>query len=253
MAADGELSLWILSCLLLSLRIGPVFLFAPPFTLTRMPALFRVLFVLALAATLISSDRTRLIQGDGLGFLIIAAICELLLGLLFALILQLGFAALQFAGRLVDIQAGFGLASLIDPTSHSQAPLVGSLFAYATAALFFALDGHLELLRIMNASLNMVPIGAWQLPDSPERLAAYMSSLFILGMGVAGAAILTLLLVDIVIALLARTIPQMNVLILGFQVKTIVVLAVLPLCLGIGATVMLRLIRTALDALSELV
>lgn len=253
MSADAQLSLWIMSCLLLSLRIGPLFLFAPPFTLTRMPAPFRVLFVLALAAMLLSADKTRMIQADGLGFLIVAAICELLLGLLFALILQLCFAALQFAGRLVDIQAGFGLASLIDPTSHSQAPLVGSLFAYATAALFFALDGHIELLRIMNASLNAVPLGAWRLPDSLERLTTYMSSLFILGMGVAGAAILTLLLVDIVIALLARTVPQMNVLILGFQVKTIVVLAVLPLCLGVGGTVMLRFIRTTLDALSDLV
>lgn len=253
MTLGDDLSRWIASCLLLSLRIGPLFAFAPPFTLTRMPTLFRTLFTLGLSITLISSDQARLIPSTGLGFLIPTAACELLLGLLFALALQLCFAALQMAGRLVDIQAGFGLASVIDPTSRNQAPLIGSLFAYATAALFFSLDGHLELLRLMNASLDVIPLGAWRLPASPERMSIYMSSMFILAMGVAGAAVLTLLLVDIVIALLARTVPQMNVLVLGFQVKTIVVLAVLPLCFGVGGAIMLRMIRVALDSLSSLV
>jgi len=253
MMVGGELARWILSCLLLTLRIGPLFAFAPPFTLTRMPALFRTLIALSLAVTLVSADAAHMIADSDLSFLIGAAICELLLGLLFALVLQLCFAALQMAGRLVDIQAGFGLASLIDPTSHAQAPLIGSLFAYVAGALFFASDGHLELFRILNASLDVVPIGAWRLADAPERLVTYMSYFFILALGVAGAAILTLLLVDIVIALLARTVPQMNVLVLGFQVKTIVILAILPLCFGVGGAVMLRLLRIALDSLSDLI
>jgi flagellar biosynthetic protein FliR len=235
------------------MRIGPIFALAPPFTLMRLPMLFRTLLVLALAMTLASADPGRLVQNTGIGSLIAAAVCELLLGLLFALSLQVCFAGLQMAGRLVDIQAGFGLASVIDPTSHAQAPLIGSLFAYAAGALFFSADGHLELLRIMNASINAIPIGAWRLPASPERLTAYMSTIFVLAIGVAGAAILTLLLVDLVIALLARTVPQMNVLILGFQVKTLVILTVLPLCFGMGGAIMLRLVRVALDSVGQMV
>ena len=72
------------------------------------------------------------------------------------------------------------------------------------------------------------------MPHSLERLSAYMSLMFLMAFGVAGASVLALFLCDMVIALLSRTVPQMNVLILGFQVKTIVLLLTLPLAFGMG-------------------
>lgn len=247
-----ELSRWIASCLVLGLRIAPIFVFAPPFTLTRVPRLFLVLLGLGIAVALLSSDPRRMLPTITTGTLVQAAVCELLLGGFFVLVMQLCFAALYLAGRTVDIQAGFGLATLIDPNSHVQTPLVGSLFAYVAGALFFSVDGHVELLRILAASLDAVPLGGWIVPVSLGRLTEFMSAVFVMGMGVAGAAILVMILIDMVIALLARTVPQMNVLILGFQVKTIALLMVLPLCFGVGSALMLRMLRLTLEALPGL-
>ena len=244
---------WICSCLLLSMRIAPIFAFAPPFTLVRAPVLFRLLFGMALATSIISANPEKIMADISPAALIPAAVSELLLGMIFVLLMQLCFASLQLAGRLIDIQAGFGLATLIDPTSHAQTPLVGTLFAYAAGALFFSMDGHFELLRIIVASLEAAPIGGWAMPVSLARLTAYIATIFILGMGVAGAAILILLLVDMIIALLARTVPQMNVLIMGFQVKTIALLLVLPLCLGMGGALMAQMIRITLETLPKLI
>jgi flagellar biosynthetic protein FliR len=247
------LSTWVTSSLLLGLRIAPVFAFAPPFTLIRIPRLFRLLFGLGLAACMVAVLPASVSLGDiSLATLVSAAVRELMLGAMFVLAFQLVFAALYMAGRTIDIQAGFGLAMLIDPNTRGQTPLVGTLFAYAAAALFFALDGHADLLRILSASLEAIPLGTWTLPGSLGRLSAFMSAVFLMGFGAAGTAILALFLVDMVIALLSRTVPQMNVLIMGFQVKTIVLLLVLPVCFGAGGALLVRMMRITLEALPGL-
>ena len=251
--ADGALVAWVTSCLLVGLRIAPVFAFAPPFTLIRSPRTFRVLLALGLSVCLVSAfPQATALPDYELGTIVVAAFRELLVGLVFCLAFQIAFGALYFAGRTVDIQSGYGLAVLIDPTTRSQMPLVGTLFAYAAAALFFAMDGHLELVRLFAASLDAVPLGTWVMPESIARLAAFMSTAFIMAIGVAGTAVIALFLADVVIAAMSRTIPQMNVLMLGIQVKTILLLLVLPITLAAGSALLVRLMAMTLQAIPRL-
>jgi len=240
--------------MVLGLRVAPVFSFAPPFTLMRVPLLFRVLFGLALSAGLAAAYPKAGMLGDtSLAAALPAAARELGLGLVFVLAFNLSFAALQFAGRVVDIQAGFGLAAVIDPVTKSQMPLIGTLFAYATGAMFFAFDGHLELLKLFGASLDAVPLGAWSMPHSIARLTAFISVSFLAAFGVAASAILALFLIDLAIAFLSRTVPQMNVLVFGFQVKTIALLLVLPTSFGFGGVLLTRMAATMLQAIPRLI
>ena len=253
MASQGLPIGWIFSSLLLSLRVAPVFALAPPFSLTRVPALFRVLFGLGISACLVSAHpEASAINALDLGTLLPIAMRELLLGSIFVLVFQLMFAGLYMAGRTLDIQAGFGLAVLIDPTTRGQVPLIGTLFAYAAAAVFFALDGHAELLRIMGASLDAIPLGTGGLPVTLGRLTSFISVVFMISFGVAGGAILCLFLADLAIAMLSRTVPQMNVLVLGLQVKTILILVVLPTTFGFAGALLARLARVTLEALPGL-
>jgi flagellar biosynthetic protein FliR len=247
------LSGWVTSSLLLGLRIVPVFVFAPPFTLVRMPRLFRVLFGLGLA-TCLASGNPNLVAVDNLplGELLIVAIRELALGMTFVLAFQIFFGALYLAGRTIDIQAGYGLAVLIDPTTRTQTPLVGTLFAYAAGAVFFAVNGHIELLRVMTASLDAIPLGGWSMPESTGPIAGYISTIFVMAVGVAGASILILFIVDLVIAMLSRTVPQMNVLVLGFQVKTIVLFLILPISFGLAGAEFARMTSYVLTTLPRI-
>ena len=242
------------SSLLLSLRVAPVFAFAPPFTLVRLPVTFRMLFSLGIAACIVAANPAAAALSDlSVGGLATLAARELLLGTIFLVAFQLSFAALQFAGRTVDLQAGFGMSSLIDPTTRASMPMVGTLFVYAAAAVFFAADGHVELVRLLAASVDAVPLGTHRLPASPERLIAFMSLTFLTAFGVAGGAMLALFLTDVAITMLSRTVPQMNVLVLGFQVKTIVLLLVRPLSFGVGGALLARTTRLALEALPGLI
>jgi flagellar biosynthetic protein FliR len=238
---------------LLGLRIAPVFALAPPFTLVPVPALFRVLFGLGISIALVGAHpQGTLLANDDLATMFLAGARELALGMVIVLAFQIAFGALYVAGRVIDIQAGFGLALLIDPTSQSQTPLTGMLFAYAAAAMFFAMDGHIELLRLFGASIDTIPLGAWSMPHSIERVTAFMSVTFVMAFGVAGGSILVLFLIDMSIAFLSRTVPQMNVLILGFQVKTIALLLVLPTSFGIGGVLLIRMMSMVLHAIPRL-
>lgn len=242
----------IVSALLLGLRLAPILAYAPPFTLVRMPRLTRMLMGMGLSTCLIAGHPNAIMTDLSLGAAIVGAVRELAIGLYIVLAFQIVFGALNFAGRTVDVQAGFGLSMVIDPSSRSQTALTGTLFAYAAGLIFFAMDGHLELFRFLSASLEAVPIGGWTMPSDIGPLLQFMSVTFIVALGVAGFCILALFLTDLVIALLSRTVPQMNVLVMGFQVKTLIFLLVLPMSFGVGGAVLFRMLSRLLEVLPRL-
>jgi flagellar biosynthetic protein FliR len=107
--------------------------------------------------------------------------------------------------------------------------------------------------RLLAASLQAIPLGTWELPNSIARVEMFLSVVMLTAFGIAGGTILALFLVDIVIALMSRTIPQMNVLILGFQVKTILLLIALPTSFGLAGALFLRLNATLLQTLPRMI
>ncbi|KSB91852.1 hypothetical protein AS593_07455 [Caulobacter vibrioides] len=244
---------WAFSAVLLSLRIAPVFALAPPFTLTRVPATFRALFGVGVAACMASGLPADAAIADlSAGGLLVAAARELALGGIFVMAFQVTFGAIYFVGRTLDIQAGFGLAMLIDPTTNNQTPLIGTLFAYLAGAIFFAMDGHGQLLRIFAATLDAMPLGAGHFPASTQSLTRFISIVFLTGFGVGGGAILCLFLADLAITALSRTVPQMNVLILGLQVKGLLLLVVLPATFGVAGSLLARMMVILLESLPGL-
>ena len=250
----GNLGHSLIMVLLVSLRIVPTLAFSPPFTLIRVPATVRLILCLSLSAWIVSAHpaQTSAIDLEKIGMLSVA-MSELMIGLALALALQLAFAALMTVGRTIDLQAGYAFAVIADPTSRSQMPLIGMIFAYAAAAVFFATDGPENLLAIWSVSLEHVPLGAGLGKEALPNLAGYMGSIFVVAFGGGGLVLLVLLMIDFSIALVSRTLPQMNVMFLGFQVKALATLIVLPIALAGSAALFVRMFRFALDTMLELV
>jgi flagellar biosynthetic protein FliR len=233
---------------LASLRLAPVLTFAPPFTLVKVPAAVRAMLVISLAAAMLPAIGAAGYP-SGSGQLIAAGVGELALGLSLALALQLTFAMIGMAGRALDIQAGFGLAFLIDPTTKVQTPLIGALFGYAAAAVFFATSAPHDLVHALALSFDTVPIGYVSDPHGLGSLLGFLGAVSMIALGLVGLATTVLFIVDLVIALLSRTLPQMNVLVLGFQLKAVITLLVLPITFGLAAAGMARMIRLAIEAM----
>lgn len=241
-----------LASILASLRVVPAIGFAQPFTSVRTPGTVRALLALALGAWLAAGSPPEVRLNASPGLLASAAATELLIGIALALALHAAFAALLVVGRLMDIQAGFGLAALVDPTTRAQLPLAGTVFLYAAGALFFAGDGPTNLLALLSASMTAMPIGSPVLLN-PVALAALLSTCFTIACGIGGSIILALFLTDLAIAFMSRTLPQMNVMLLGFQVKAILLLLLMPVSLSLSASVILRLLNAAFQFAPELV
>jgi flagellar biosynthetic protein FliR len=239
--------------LLLSLRIGPALAFAPPFTLMRTPSTVRVIVALGLSFWLVLANPGQTYLQPGLqDDLVSAALSELFLGVTLALALQLAFGAILVAGRTLDFQAGFGLSLMVDPTLRTQMPLIGTLLVYAAGALFFASNGATDLLAVWSYSLSFAPLGLYAPTGDLSAIGSYMAAAHILAISIVGGVLFCLFMIDLGLAFLSRTLPQMNALVLGFQVKTLALLCLTPLIFAFSAGLMLRLVRLAIEATPEL-
>jgi flagellar biosynthetic protein FliR len=228
---------WLLATALVSVRLGMVMLMTPVFSLIGLPVNVRVLLVLSLSVSLVSGLGAEVIAATptSAGAFAIAAGGEFVVGALMAFSLFAAFAAFQFAGRIMDVQLGFGVAALIDPATENQAPLLGTILNMAAVLTFFLVGGHHLLLRGLAFSLQQIPPGSTLAPLRVEPVIAQFGAMFIYAAVLAAPVMTVILLVDIAMAMMARTMPQMNVFIIGLPLKIFVGLVVLALSLGMIA------------------
>lgn len=230
-----------------SLRLGPLLTFAPPFSLVRMPTPARMVIAVGLAAAMPLSPVVERLLLTRQGILN-AAVHEVVMGLMLMLGLQFAFAAIGVAGRALDIQIGFGLASVIDPTTKAQMPLIESFLTYAAAAVFMGTSAPGDLYAVLTDSFTRFPIGGALPVLAPGGMVDFLGTVSVLALGLVGLVLVVLFLIDATVALISRTLPQMNVLVLGFQVKALAALALLPAMIGLSGAGILRILRLAIDA-----
>ncbi len=214
---------WLIAILLISIRIGAVFLFTPVFSSIQAPAHFRVLFILALSVLVAGSVKLLPVTLSlSLGNLIAAALSELVIGGLFAFGLFTVFGAFMLGGKIIDLQMGFGVATLIDPATRSQAPLMGTFLNLLAVMLFFAVDGHHMLIRGLAFSLAHIPPGGSLAEMNFAVVIPQFGAMFIYGLIIVAPALFSILLLDVGLAVMARTMPQVNVFIVSIPLKIFV-------------------------------
>jgi flagellar biosynthetic protein FliR len=228
--------------LLIALRIATVFVLTPLFALGGLPGRIRLLFVLIMSVSLVSALAIPPPAAlHSLGGLVIAAVGELLFGALLAFGLFAVFATFQLAGRMIDLQMGFGVASLIDPATRAQAPLLGTLLNLIAVAVFFAVDGHLMLIRGLAFSIEHLPPGVSFAAIDTGSVVAQFGGMFVYALALAAPVLIVLFLVDVAMAVMARTMPQLNVFIVSMPLKIMVGLLVLIVSIRFMGPLMARI------------
>lgn len=183
---------------------------------------------------------------------------ELAVGLCLGYLAAFCFAAIQMAGAFVDSQIGFGIINILNPYTETHNSALGQFFSQMTMALFLIANGHLFLLATLLGSYAAVGPAAAQLDGELTTVfAELVSRIFVLAFQLAIPIAAVLLLVDVSFAILARTMPQMNVFIVGMPAKVIIglltVAMVLPMmasfagsilpAIATGSTGLLRAVR----------
>lgn len=150
-------------------------------------------------------------------------VSEVLLGLIFGFVASLIMQAIQMAGHVLDLQIGFGIVNVFDPQFGQQVPLLGNFKYILGLMLLLATNGHHVMITALVASFKLVPVTGVVLPPS---LAAFIldlvSGAFVIGFKMTVPVLLALLLTDVALGILARTMPQMNVFVVGVPGKIII-------------------------------
>ena len=217
--------------LLIFVRISGIFMMAPIFGSRNVAG--RIKASLALIITYIIFplifDTNTVIPNQFLSYFFMV-IGELIIGLILGFISSLVFSAIQMAGQLLDMQIGFGIVNMLDPLSGQQAPLVGNFKYILALIVFLATNGHHVLLSALFASFKLIPVtGIVVNVAIAQFVIDIIGSMFILALKISLPVLVAVVLTDMALGILARTMPQMNIFVVGVPGKIIVGIFVLSI------------------------
>jgi flagellar biosynthesis protein FliR len=215
--------------LLVLLRVSALLVVAPIFGHRLYPARAKVGMAFMISLVIFPSVADTVLNVPE-GFLPYALVLarEVLMGVVLGFAVLLLFMGIQFAGQLAGLQMGFGIVNVIDPQSQDQISIIGQFLNILAILLILSLDGHHIILNGLMASFDTVPLGGVVLKASiVQKMIVLTSELFTVAIKISAPILISLFLVSVAMGVLARTVPQMNVFIVGFPVQLAVGLFVL--------------------------
>lgn len=170
---------------------------------------------------------------------------EVLMGVVMGFVVLLLFVGIQFAGQVAGLQMGFGIVNVIDPQSSNQLSIMGQFLNILAILLLLSLNGHHTILTGLVTSFETIPLGGVVLKAGlMQKMIAITAEVFIIGVKIAAPIMTALFLVTAAMGVLARTVPQMNVFMVGFPVQISVGLGAFLVCMPLFAMLVERLIIT---------
>ena len=218
---------------MITTRLVTVFVVAPPFAGTLMPNRMRIALAVSLAFAMAPGSATALpgaLPTDILG-LIGAVLFQVFTGILLGLTIQLLFSALSSAGSMIDMAAGLSSGALFDPTTQSQAAPVGRLYQMVGITILFVVNGHLLLIKGVIRSYEAAPLTGLRLNDMERMVTEGAGLFFLAAIEIAFPIMLTMALTEIVLGIASRAAPKLNVLVIGFALKSLILLLILSMTL----------------------
>lgn len=201
------------------LRVGGVVLTAPVIGTRVVPGKVRIVLTLAVSLAIIPimpvvefpalfSYKTLLIGSQ-----------QVLLGMLIGLVLRLTFVVVELAGQVIAQQMGLGFASLVDPQTGLQVPVLSQFYITLATLMFLAFDGHLVMIAVLAESFVAIPISESGVTGLALGMVLdWTSALFAGALAVALPPIVALLIVNIAFGVVTRSAPQLNIFAIGFPV-----------------------------------
>jgi flagellar biosynthetic protein FliR len=232
--------------LLVLARLAGLVLAAPVLGHALVPLRVRAALAAVLALALAPALPVPAAAPGTLGALAGALAAESVLGVLLGLVAQLVLAGVELGGQLAGVQMGFGIGNLIDPQAAAQVTVVAQWQQLLALLVFLALDVHHLLIRALLESFRTAPAGG--LATTGLGLAAAVGlagEVFTLGLRIAAPVVVALLLTNTALGVLARTIPQLNVFVVGFTLNVGVGLVIL----GVSLPFTFRLLAARFAAL----
>jgi flagellar biosynthesis protein FliR len=232
-------------------RVGSLLMTLPVLGTATVPMQVRALLAIALALILTPLFWSQPIPPpENLLILSILIAREAILGLALGLAVLILLSGMQLAGQIISQTAGMSLADVANPTFDTNVPLFSQILEMLALAIFFLVGGHRQVIDALLRSLAWMPPGHGRLPDKlVEALAAITAHSFEIGLRASAPVMVALLLATLIVALISRTLPQLNAVAIGLNFNALIVLGMFALSLGSAAWVF----QDELDGVVEIV
>jgi flagellar biosynthetic protein FliR len=208
-------------------RMAGMMVTVPLFGSARIPGRVKVMFALVLAASL--APTIKAVGLPDTTWKLTAGIAgELLFGLAIGTALSFTFVAANWAGEIIGQQMGLGIGQVFDPQFGGSGSAIGDLYFFLTLVIFLIVQGHHAFLRGVRASFDALPLMTVTLtPALLDLMGGLIQSATALALQLAAPMLVTMLLTDVVLGFLGKTIPQINVMTAGLPLRSLVGMVVL--------------------------
>lgn len=241
--------------LLFFLRVSGLLIESPVFGRKNVPGAAKIGFCLVLSLVFILSlpAPETYPAFSGLFEYVLVCLRELLFGTAVGFVLTAMFQIPLTAGSIMDYQVGWSMAGIYDMQMNTQAALSGSLMNLMLLLIFFGVNGHLKLIGILYRTFETVPVGsAAASPGLLYTAAEVVSRSFVLSVMVAMPVLAAGLLMETALGAAARTVPQLNMFVVGIPVKIIVGLLMLAVTLTVFADFSRVILNQSFDYIDEM-
>lgn len=231
------------------IRTGAWITISPPFSSNAITPRVKIAISVGLSLLLANTFADTDVSLEA-GPFILGALYQAFVGAAMGFVVLLLFQAVQVAGQLVDMSSAFSSATLYDPFSNASSTPIGRLFEMMAITILFMIDGHLMLVRGLITSFTMAPVSGFSLEAMPGILIGNFGVLFVASLQIAFPLLAALFLAEVTLGLMTRAAPQLNILIIGFNVKILMLLSLLVVALPIIPRAVERLVEQILSAQS---
>ena len=230
------------SFILIFVRTAAMIFFIPFLGARNVPRVFKIglallislilISIVKIDATIISADLLTLTAG-------IAG--EIIIGFTIGLISKLVFSAMEMAGEIIGFQMGFSIVNVIDPQTSTHVPIIGQFHTILATLIFLTINAHHLFIAAIAESFTLVP--PMRLALTNQMFAGIMTlsrDIFVLAIRIGAPVIVALFITNIALAIVSKTMPQMNVMMVGFPITIAGGLLIMVLSLPLFANLVQR-------------
>ncbi len=229
---------------LVFVRMAFIFMMVPVFGSRMVPRRVRIGLAVLMSFLIFPYVAFKMPKSLTLMKMIPGFFSEMVIGMAIGLITQLMFAGVQVAGQIAGYQMGFGIVNVIDPVTSQQVSIAAQFYYLFSVLLFLATGTHLIFIQALVESFKYIPpLGARLSGFQINTLMKLAGNIFVLAVKVGAPVLAITLFTQVVLGIVARTVPQINVFIVGFPLQIGIGLIGIGLSLPLLATLLTSAFR----------
>ena len=241
-------------CLMVIARVSAFVMTAPFFNYNSIPARMKAAISIMLSILVIQIHPPAAISYTGMIGYSILVVKEIVVGLILGFMCNLCMHIVNFAGQLMDMEMGLSMANMFDPATNVQITVTGNIYNYFMMLLLVVTNMHYYIIRAVFDSFAYFNVGEAVYRGSlKDIMVDFMVNYFIIAFRIVLPIFCCMLIINVVLGVLARAAPQMNMFVVGIQIKVLAGLAMLVVLVQTLPTVSDFIFSEMKDVMSQVI